>query len=98
MKRLKGSVFNMENYVSSESFVPIGLQWQNNSCVYDAILTILFNVWHENPETILRVWNELGNEHLDFLITVFKSCIHYHMGMNFYNLEEIQDFMRHQFV
>jgi hypothetical protein len=53
-KRLKGSVSNMENYVSSESFVPIGLQWRNNSCVYDAILTILFNVWRENPETILR--------------------------------------------
>jgi hypothetical protein len=98
MKRLKGSVSNMENYVSSESFVPVGLKWWNNSYVYDAILIILFNVWCENPETILHVWNELGNEHLDFLITAFESHIHYHMGMNFYNLEEIWDFMRHRFM
>jgi hypothetical protein len=97
-KRIKGSISDTENYVSSESFVPVGSQWRNNSCAYDAILTILFNVWRENPERISRAWNELGNEHLDFLITAFESRIHYHMGMSFYNLEEIQDLMRHQFV
>jgi hypothetical protein len=84
--------------MSLESFIPVGLQWQNNSCVYNAILTILFNVWCENPETILHVWNELSNKHLDFLITAFESHIHYHTGTNFYNLEKIQDFMRHWFV
>ena len=32
--------------------VPLGTQWHNNSCVYDAIITVLFNVWYDrNPET-----------------------------------------------
>ena len=30
--------------------VPIGTQWQNNSCAYDAVITILFNIWHDNPD------------------------------------------------
>ena len=30
--------------------VPLGTQWQNNSCAYDAIIIILFNMWYDsNP-------------------------------------------------
>ena len=28
--------------------VPRGLQWHNNSCAYDAILTVIFNLWVES--------------------------------------------------
>ena len=32
--------------------IPLGTQWQNNSCAYDAIITILFNMWSDpNPPT-----------------------------------------------
>ena len=32
--------------------IPLGTQWQNNSCAYDAIITILFNMWSDpNPAT-----------------------------------------------
>lgn len=25
--------------------VPLGIRWQNNSCAYDTVFTVLFNVW-----------------------------------------------------
>jgi hypothetical protein len=32
--------------------VPLGTQWQNNSCAYDAVITILFNMWYDpNPDS-----------------------------------------------
>ena len=28
--------------------MPLGLQWKENSCAYDATLTILYNAWQED--------------------------------------------------
>jgi len=35
----------------SRSVQPIGTHWSNNSCAYDAIITILFNIWHNLSHT-----------------------------------------------
>ena len=31
------------------SFIPIGPSWINNSCAYDVLAAMLFNIWQENP-------------------------------------------------
>jgi len=52
-KRLKISHDAVSNvnttHLSPHVLVPIGTQWQNNSCAYDAICMVLFNVWCEDP-------------------------------------------------
>lgn len=27
----------------------LGITWMNNSCAYNAIFIVIFNIWHENP-------------------------------------------------
>ena len=31
------------------SFMPCGPSWTNNSCAYDALTAVLYNIWQENP-------------------------------------------------
>jgi hypothetical protein len=78
--------------------VPIGTQWDSNSCTYDVIITILFNIWHEDPDTIAIVWNEISNDLLDSLITSFNLHEYSRLGMASYTLEQICDFMRCRFL
>ena len=30
--------------------VPVGLKWKENSCAFDATLTILYNIWQMNSD------------------------------------------------
>jgi hypothetical protein len=39
--------------------VPIGTQWHNNSCAYDATSTRLFNIWHEVPTSMTVSWQAI---------------------------------------
>ena len=32
----------------SQIAIPLGLHWKENSCAYDATLSILFNAWQED--------------------------------------------------
>ena len=32
--------------------IPVGTQWQSNSCAYDAVVTVLCNIWQERPESV----------------------------------------------
>ncbi|TFK57944.1 hypothetical protein BDN72DRAFT_738809, partial [Pluteus cervinus] len=48
---------------------PDGTQWQNNSCAYDSIVTVLYNVWKANPVYWTQVFNayNLDNPYLPSL-------------------------------
>jgi hypothetical protein len=89
-----------ENPVNPQSFVPIGTQWQQNSCAYDAVCTVLFNVWREAPDAISVLWRELHNDMLDSLTADFS----YHAMASIdgssgtYSLEQIRDRMRRRFA
>ena len=75
---------------------PIGTQWQNNSCAYDAICTVLFNVWREDPAETTLSWNELHNNLLNMLTTDFNSHVDVRAGSDSpsCSLEQIRDFLR----
>ncbi|KAM6491248.1 hypothetical protein JOM56_013487, partial [Amanita muscaria] len=38
-----------ENSTARQVNIPLGLRWKENSCAYDATLTILYNAWQEDP-------------------------------------------------
>lgn len=57
LKKLK---FNHDTINPSEAIhlsIPIGTQWQNNSCAYDAVYTVLFNIYGMK---IKLLWNPAG--------------------------------------
>jgi PIF1-like helicase len=77
--------------------IPIGTQWQNNSCAYDAVITILFNIWLDNPITTTEHWHEIQCDLLDLL----TQCFHSHESLVDgsasscrFSLDQIREFMR----
>jgi hypothetical protein len=78
--------------------VPLGTRWSNNSCAYDAVFVILFNIWRENPIASSTSWRTLESELLDLLITSFETHDSFPASLSgtsqHFSLEEIRDFMR----
>ena len=56
-------------------FIPRGISWGQNSCGYDAALTILYSIWNENPERWSENFKKLENPYLNALILGF-DCMH----------------------
>ena len=76
--------------------VPVGTQWENNSCAYDAVCTVLFNVWCEDPVKTTLSWNELDNDLLNSLTTAFESHVDILTESTSGSLERIRDEFRHR--
>ena len=77
-KRLKSShdtALFANTHLPPRVLVPIGTQWENNSCAYDAVCTVLFNIWHEDLVETTLSWNKLDNNLLNALTTAFKSHV-----------------------
>ena len=96
-KRHKSShntILHGNTHLPPKVLVPIGTRWQNNSCAYDAICTVLFNIWREEPAEMTLSWNELHNDLLDTLTTAFNTHVDFHTGSTSYSLEQIRDQLR----
>jgi uncharacterized protein DUF6570/helitron helicase-like protein/PIF1-like helicase len=75
---------------------PLGTQWHNNSCAYDAIITVLFNIWYDpNPEMPME---DTQCVMFNALIQSFRTHERHQAdsGSPSYTLEEIRDFFRRQ--
>ena len=80
---------------STDNWRPLGTIWQNNSCAYDAVITILFNIWREDPLATTGIWQTMGNIELNSLL----ACFSLHTSMpqsqsQQFTLENIRDYMR----
>ncbi|KAF8229842.1 hypothetical protein L208DRAFT_1016193, partial [Tricholoma matsutake] len=53
----------------------LGTTWQNNSCPYDAVITILFNVWCQDPANYTAMWQQMGSGKLNLLAAGFEQLI-----------------------
>lgn len=51
--------------------IPVGTQWQSNSCAYDAVVTVLFSIWQERPDSVTADWHESHSDLLDSLTQRF---------------------------
>ena len=52
--------------------VPRGISQSQNSCVYDAALTILYSIWSGNSEKWSENFRRLGNPYLNALTVGFE--------------------------
>ena len=70
---------------------PIGMIWSQNSCAYDSVFTILFNIWCHNIDSWGTIFNQLGN---DFCILLVNQFIKY--NQNEISLEVGRDIVREE--
>ena len=76
--------------------VPLGTQWQNNSCAYDAIITVLFNIWYDrNPESAIE---DTQCVMFNDLIQSFRTHERYQVdpASPTFSLEQIREDFRHR--
>ena len=101
VKRLKSfhaAVSRENTHFPPNVLVPIGTQWKDNSCAYDAICTVLFNIWREDPAETTVSWNLLDNDLLNTLTTDFGSHKDHHTSSETasYSLDQICEQLRHR--
>ena len=70
---------------------PRGLQWSNNSCAFDAILSVLYNIWVDNATERTVQFKDVNDEYLGQLADDFSQTRHQGGA---YTLEELRDSMR----
>ena len=76
--------------------VPLGTQWQNNSCAYyDAIITVLFNIWFDSGGSQSSI-EHTQCDMFDDLIQCFRSheSCQVVSGSPTYSLEQVQEYFR----
>ncbi|KAK0452175.1 uncharacterized protein EV420DRAFT_1645817 [Desarmillaria tabescens] len=62
---------------------PAGCKWSNNSCTYDAVLFVLYNLWKSDEAKYTTSFAHLRNRWMDMASLSFKKYI-----KGEYNLEE----------
>jgi hypothetical protein len=54
---------------------PVGMKWSENSCAYDSVFTILFNVWQRDHQRWNLAFEQLGNEFCTLLSQNFENTV-----------------------
>ena len=70
--------------------VPRGISWSQNSCGYNAALTILYSMWSENSERWTKSFEKIENPYLNALAVGFK-----HMQTTNISFEAMRDNFRY---
>ncbi|KAK0488096.1 hypothetical protein EDD18DRAFT_1081991, partial [Armillaria luteobubalina] len=66
--RIEGTDVRLSSVRSLE-----GLEWSNNSCAYDAMLSILYNVWKQDTTQWVADFKRLNKEWLKALSDLFRQ-------------------------
>ena len=77
--------------------IPLGTQWQNNSCAYDAMITILFNMWSDpGPGLATTSLEDTQCIMFDALIKSFHTHVSHQVesGTLAFSLEQIRELLR----
>jgi hypothetical protein len=61
------------SHLITDNLTPVGTRWSNNSCAYDAVITILFNTWQSLPDTGRALWANLRNNPMASLLDGFQN-------------------------
>ena len=79
--------------VSGNSLSPAGLIWDgdNYSCAYDALFTVLYDIWSDDTKLWTRRFKEINQHHLESLSVRFKR---YTDGQT--SFEAARDNIRHK--
>jgi hypothetical protein len=71
-KRRKHNNFSDQVNNATQHPQPVGMRWSQNSCAYDSVFTILFNVWQRDHRRWSLVFEQLGNEFCTLLSQEFE--------------------------
>jgi hypothetical protein len=66
---------NYAHRVYSPNYPPVGMVWSQNSCAYDSIFTILFNIWCRDMDDWRSIFTRLGNEFCILLVSEFTKYV-----------------------
>ena len=69
--------------------IPMGTQWRNNSCAYDAVVSSLFSIWKDDPILHLKSFKDLNDQYLGSMADGFTR----HVTGEF-TLNDVRDFIR----
>ena len=92
-----GSASHGDTSASVHLIIPLGTQWQNNSCAYDVMVTILFNMWSDpGPATTSSSLEDTQCDMFDVLIKSFHTheSRQVESGTPTFSLEQIREFLR----
>ncbi|KAF8702360.1 hypothetical protein AX14_014404 [Amanita brunnescens Koide BX004] len=59
-----------------QSLSPYGMNWHQNSCAYDAVLSILHSIWLGNKEHYTAVFRRMNNDIMNALVLDFAKHAH----------------------
>jgi hypothetical protein len=79
------------NYTQVNPKMPSGTLWSNNSCAYDAIITILHSIWATNPDVGSILMGNVQNKCLSLVQKGFQEC-----SDGLCTLEDVRDNLRKQ--
>ena len=70
---------------------PVGLQWdgENYSCSYDALFSILYDIWKDDPRVWSTTFKHINNRFLGSLANGFKKVANKKS-----TLEQVRDIIR----
>ena len=71
---------------------PKGLQWSNNSCAFDAVLSVLYNIWQDNATERTFQFKNINIEYLGRIADGFSLTSLQDSAP--YTLEEVRDSIR----
>ena len=60
---------------------PVGMRWSQNSCAYDSVFSILFNIWCHDMEKWGTIFTRLGNEFCTLLVDQFSRYVRNEMSL-----------------
>ena len=52
---------------------PRGLQWSNNSCAFNAVLSVLYNIWQDNTAERTVQFKDINDEFLGHIADGFSQ-------------------------
>ena len=61
-----------DSIISIQHPQPVGMKWSENSCAYDSVFTILFNIWQRDHQWWSLVLEQLGNGFCTLFIEEFE--------------------------
>ena len=70
---------------------PRGLQWSNKSCAFDAVFSVLYNIWQDNATERTSHFRDINFEYLGEIADGFSQTM---FPDTAYTLEQVRDFTR----
>ena len=70
---LSNLYLNALQHLTAQGPRPIGMKWSENSCAYNSVFTILYNIWQHDHQRWNLLFEQLGNEFCTLFAQKFEK-------------------------